>query len=79
MIDAVLPGLRRGRKVEPRREHLLTPQPVINTATIKPKAAIAAAQAAAAQKAAARSKEMAEADEAEGDEGDSDVRCQRRR
>ena len=55
MIDSVLPSLRRGRKVEPRPENRLMPQPIINSATIKPKAAILAARstaAAAAQSAA---------------------------
>jgi len=52
MIDMVLPGLRRGRKFEPRPEQRLTPQPIINNATIKPKAAILAAQEAAARAAA---------------------------
>jgi hypothetical protein len=52
MIDMVLPGLRRGRKFEPRPDQRLTPQPIINTATIKPKAAILAAQENAARIAA---------------------------
>ena len=48
MIDSVLPSLRRGRKVEPRPENRYMPQPIINGATIKPKAAIQAAKVAAA-------------------------------
>jgi HEAT repeat protein len=54
MIDSVLPSLRKGRKVEPRPENRLMPQPIINSATIKPKAAILAARntAAANQQAA---------------------------
>jgi HEAT repeat protein len=48
VIDTVLPGLRKGRKVEPRPENRMLPQPIINSATIKPKAAILAARSSAA-------------------------------
>ena len=52
MIDMVLPGLKRGRKFEPKPEQTFTPRPIINSATIKPKAAIQAAQEAHARMAA---------------------------
>jgi HEAT repeat protein len=52
-IDGVLPGLRKGRKVEARPENRLLPQPIINSATIKPKAAILAARSSAAAQNAA--------------------------
>jgi HEAT repeat protein len=63
MIDMVLPGLRRGRRYEPKPDQRLTPQPIINNATIKPKAAILAAQEAAARAAAARAAATMELEE----------------
>jgi HEAT repeat protein len=69
MIDMVLPGLRRGRKFEPRPDQRLTPQPIINTATIKPKAAILAAQENAARIAA----EQAAAASLEEDMSDAEL------
>jgi HEAT repeat protein len=48
LIDVVLPGLRKGRKVAPKPEYRLLPQPIITNVTIKPKAAILAARNSAA-------------------------------
>lgn len=65
MIDMVLPGLRRGRKFEPRPDQRIMPAPIINNATIKPKAAIEAAREAHARMAAEAAAAAATLEEAE--------------